>query len=84
MTVFVLPEFRSMAHSVSELDSLQVTLNDAIDTIRDELMDAGYPELSLLATEPHPLDEPTTLPSKRLFEAQTTAVGKLTASSSHP
>ncbi|KAF8515741.1 S-adenosyl-L-methionine-dependent methyltransferase [Gautieria morchelliformis] len=61
---------------VSELDSLQVTLNAAIDTIRMELRSAGYPELSTLATQPHPLDESSNLPSRKLFEAQTTAVGK--------
>jgi hypothetical protein len=62
--------------ALSELDSLQVTLNAAIDTIRVELRSAGYPELSTLATQPHPLDETSNLPSRRLFEAQTTAVGK--------
>lgn len=59
----------------SELDSLQATLNVAIDTVRDELSRGGYPELSSLAIEPHPLDNASHLPSRKLFEAQTTAVG---------
>ena len=59
-----------------ELDSLQATLNAAIDTIRHELSSGGYPDLSSLAIEPHPLDNASHMPSRKLFEAQTTAIGK--------
>lgn len=60
----------------SELDSLQATLNSAIDTIRQELSTAAYPDLSSLSIEPHPLDDPAQVPSRNLFEAQSTAIGE--------
>jgi hypothetical protein len=62
--------------SQSELDSLQNTLNAAINAFRHELTSGAYPDLSSLATEPHPLDDASHVPSRKLFEAQTTIVGK--------
>ncbi|KAJ3552858.1 hypothetical protein NM688_g3929 [Phlebia brevispora] len=53
-----------------ELDALQKTLNHAIDALREELVAADLPPLSLQATEPHPLDEYSYLPSPRLYEAR--------------
>ncbi|KAF5360053.1 hypothetical protein D9758_007602 [Tetrapyrgos nigripes] len=64
--------------SISELDSLQETLNSAIDTIREELKANKLPELSTLATEPHPYDSASTLPTPKFYQAQITAIAALT------
>jgi len=61
--------------SISELDSLQNTLNAALDTIREELKSNGLPELSTLSTTSHPFDEASTLPTPKFYQAQNTAIG---------
>ena len=58
-----------------ELDSLQQTLNHAINTFRQELISANLPLLSSQATERHPLDEYSYLASPRLYEARRLALG---------
>ncbi len=58
-----------------ELDSLQRTLNHAIDTFRKELIAANLPALSSQATEPHPLDDNNYLAPTRLYEARRLAIG---------
>lgn len=60
-----------------ELDSLQRTLNHAIDTFRQELIAANLPPLSLSATEPHPLDDCSFLAPPRLYEARRLALGMI-------
>ncbi|KAK7464327.1 hypothetical protein VKT23_006495 [Stygiomarasmius scandens] len=64
--------------SISELDSLQNTLNAALDTIREELKSNGLPELSTLSTTSHPFDEASTLPTPKFYQAQNTAIAALT------
>lgn len=58
-----------------ELNTLQRTLNYAIDTFRQELVAADLPLLSLQATERHPLDKYDYLPSPRLYEARRLILG---------
>ena len=65
-----------MASRFQELDSLQRTLNHAIDTFRQELIAADLPPLSLYSSEPHPLDDCTKLAPPRLYEARRLALGK--------
>ena len=60
-----------------ELDSLQKTLNHAIDTLRYELIAANLPPLSLQATEPHPLDDCSFPVPPRLYEARRLALGMI-------
>lgn len=59
----------------TELDSLQRTLNHAIDAFREELIKADLPPLTLEATEPHVLDNDAYLPSPRLYEARRLVLG---------
>ena len=49
-----------------ELDSLQQTLNVALNAFREELKAANLPPISLTSTERHPLDEYDYLASPRL------------------
>ncbi|PSR71610.1 hypothetical protein PHLCEN_2v12463 [Hermanssonia centrifuga] len=60
-----------------ELDSLQRTLNHAIDTFRKELIAANLPALSSQATEPHPLDDNNYLAPTRLYEARRLAIASI-------
>ncbi|KAF7789111.1 hypothetical protein EIP86_000046 [Pleurotus ostreatoroseus] len=60
-----------------ELDSLQKTLNHAIDTLRYELIAANLPPLSLQATEPHPLDDCSFPVPPRLYEARRLALASM-------
>ena len=59
----------------TELDSLQRTLNHAIDAFREELIKADLPPWTLEATEPHVLDNDAYLPSPRLYEARRLVLG---------
>ena len=71
-----LPPPLTMAKSrFEQLDSLQKTLNHAIDTLRYELTAANLPPLSLQATEPHPLDDCSFPVPPRLYEARRLALG---------
>ncbi|OBZ69448.1 O-methyltransferase 7 [Grifola frondosa] len=58
----------------SELDTLQVLMNTSIDAIRQELAAGGLPSLSSRTAERHPMDDPSFLPSPRLFEARRLAI----------
>ncbi len=60
---------------LDELDSLQHTLNHAIDTLRYKLKAANLPPFSLQATEPHPLDDCSFVVPPRLYEARRLALG---------
>ncbi|THU98240.1 S-adenosyl-L-methionine-dependent methyltransferase, partial [Dendrothele bispora CBS 962.96] len=62
---------------MSELDSLQNTLNHAIDAIREEIAAGGFPELSTLSTEAHPFDQPSPLPSAKFCDARKNALATL-------
>ncbi|KAJ3558584.1 hypothetical protein NM688_g838 [Phlebia brevispora] len=62
---------------VSELDSLQRTFNHAIDTLRQELIAANLPPLSLEATEPHPMDDCHFAVPPRLYEARRLALASM-------
>jgi len=62
--------------SISELESLQTSLNTSINALKAELEAQKLPELSLRSQVPHPLDEASFLPSPALYEARRTAVGK--------
>ncbi|PPQ79396.1 hypothetical protein CVT25_002666 [Psilocybe cyanescens] len=63
--------------SLSELSSLQKTLNAAIDTFKAELAAQNLPELSLNTSQPHPIDELTFLPTPAMFEARRVALASL-------
>jgi hypothetical protein len=63
-----------MAHA--ELDHLQVCLNFALDTLRNEMNNSHLPPLSQQSSVEHPLDDSTKyLPSPRLFEARRLSLG---------
>ncbi|KAK0194556.1 S-adenosyl-L-methionine-dependent methyltransferase [Armillaria mellea] len=59
---------------MSELDTLQISLNRALDAFREELTNENLPQLSTFSIEPHPLDAPGFLPSPRLYEARRLAL----------
>ncbi|KAI0260753.1 S-adenosyl-L-methionine-dependent methyltransferase [Gloeopeniophorella convolvens] len=62
---------------LSELDSLQASINEALNAIRDEIRQNKLPELSNHASERHPLDEPTFVCSPRLYEARRLALASI-------
>ncbi|KAF9469787.1 S-adenosyl-L-methionine-dependent methyltransferase [Collybia nuda] len=63
--------------SISELTSLQQTLNDAIDAFKAELAAQNLPELSLNTSKPHPIDDIAYLPTPAMHEARRTALASL-------
>ena len=63
--------------SVSELTSLQQTLNTAIDTFKAELAAQGLSEPSLYTSKSHPIDEVTYLPTPAMHEARRTALASI-------
>ncbi|KIJ40882.1 hypothetical protein M422DRAFT_75679 [Sphaerobolus stellatus SS14] len=62
--------------TLSELDILQQHLNNAIDTIRDEIKRNNLPPLSNYSTEPHPMDDASIALPPRLYEARRLLMGK--------
>lgn len=60
---------------LDELDYLQSTIVDALDTIRLEIKANNLPHLSHLATTPHPLDSDSFVCPPRLYEARRLALG---------
>ena len=66
--------------SISELTSLQKTLNAAIDTFKAELAAQNLTEPSLNSSKPHPIDEITYLPTPAMFEARRAALASLVSS----
>lgn len=66
--------------SLSELSSLQKTLNAAIDTFKAELAAQNLPELSLNTSKPHPIDDLAFLPTPAMFEARRVALASLVCS----
>jgi hypothetical protein len=67
--------------SISELTSLQNTLNVAIDTFKAELAAQNLTEPSLNTSKPHPIDEITYLPTPAMYEARRVALASLVCSS---
>jgi hypothetical protein len=63
--------------SISELTSLQNTLNVAIDTFKAELAAQNLTEPSLNTSKPHPIDEITYLPTPAMYEARRVALASL-------
>ncbi|KAF8167337.1 S-adenosyl-L-methionine-dependent methyltransferase [Crassisporium funariophilum] len=63
--------------SLSEISSLQKTLNAAIDTFKAELAAQNLSEPSLNTSKPHPIDEMTYLPTPAMYEARRTALASL-------
>ncbi|KAF5352817.1 hypothetical protein D9756_006140 [Leucocoprinus leucothites] len=62
---------------MSELFSLQTTLNEALDAFRAEIAAQNLPEPSLQTSESHPMDHITYLPSPVMFEARRAALACL-------
>lgn len=67
--------------SISELTSLQKTLNAAIDTFKAELAAQNLTEPSLNTSKPHPIDEINYLPTPAMYEARRSALASLVRSS---
>ncbi|KAJ8093850.1 hypothetical protein PM082_009714 [Marasmius tenuissimus] len=63
--------------SLSELTSLQQTLNEAIDVYKSELAAQNIPEPSLNTSKPHPTDDTAYLPTPAMFEARRTALASM-------
>ena len=63
--------------SISELTSLQKTLNAAIDTFKAELAAQNLTEPSLNTSKLHPIDEITYLPTPAMYEARRAALASL-------
>lgn len=63
--------------AVSELTSLQKTLNAAIDTFKAEIAAQNLPEPSLHTSKRHPIDEITYLPTPAMYEARRVALASL-------
>ncbi|KAG9225020.1 hypothetical protein CCMSSC00406_0001829 [Pleurotus cornucopiae] len=63
--------------TISELTSLQNTLNAAIDTFKAELAAQKLPEPSLTTSKPHPIDDITYLPTPAMYEARRAALASL-------
>jgi len=63
--------------SLSEITSLQNTLNSAIDAFKAELAAQNLLEPSLNTSKPHPIDEITYVPTPVMYEARRVAVASL-------
>lgn len=63
--------------SLSEISSLQDTLNAALDVFKAELSAQNLSEPSLNTSKPHPTDAITFLPTPAMFEARRTALASL-------
>lgn len=66
--------------SVSEITSLQNTLNGALDAYKAELAAQNLPEPSLNTSKLHPIDDMTYLPTPAMYEARRVAVASLVRS----
>ncbi|KAJ3517879.1 hypothetical protein NLJ89_g240 [Agrocybe chaxingu] len=63
--------------SVSEITSLQKTLNAALDAFKAELTAQNLPEPSLSTSKAHPIDEITYLPTPAMYEARRAVLASL-------
>ncbi|KAF8078981.1 S-adenosyl-L-methionine-dependent methyltransferase [Lyophyllum atratum] len=66
--------------SLSEITSLQNTLNSALDIFKAELAAQNVLEPSLNTSKAHPIDDIAYLPTPAMFEARRTALASLTVS----
>ena len=66
--------------SISELTSLQQTLNAAIDAFKAELAAQNLPEPSLNTSKSHPIDDIAYLPTPAMYEARRAALASLVCS----
>jgi len=66
--------------SISELTSLQQTLNAAIDAFKAELAAQNLPEPSLNTSKSHPIDDIVYLPTPAMYEARRAALASLVCS----
>lgn len=63
--------------SLSEITSLQNTLNSALDAFKAELAAQNLSEPSLNTSKPHPTDAITFLPTPAMYEARRAALASL-------
>ncbi|CAL1708743.1 unnamed protein product [Somion occarium] len=63
--------------SISQIESLQASLNAALDALRDEMKRLSLPELSSTNPHRHSMDEPGFVCSPRLYEARRLAIAAL-------
>lgn len=63
--------------STSEISSLLETLTASIEVFKAELVRQQLPEPSLRTSKPHPIDDPSYIPSPAMYEARRLAVGSL-------
>jgi hypothetical protein len=63
-------------NSFAELDSLQNTLNIALDAYREQLQSASLPAPTTLQGTPHVLDGSYAPGTAKIYRARKTALGK--------
>lgn len=63
--------------SLSEITSLQNTLNDALNIYKAEIAAQNLPEPSLNTSKLNPMDEMAYLPTPAMFEARRVALASL-------
>ncbi|KAH8830153.1 S-adenosyl-L-methionine-dependent methyltransferase [Flagelloscypha sp. PMI_526] len=63
--------------TLSEITSLQATLNDAIEVFKAELAAQNLSEPSLLSSKPHPIDDITYIPTGPMHEARRVALASM-------
>ena len=63
--------------TISQISSLQLTLNTAINAFKAELAAQNLSEPSLTNSQPHPLDDLTYLPSPAMYEARRAALATM-------
>lgn len=68
--------------TLSEITSLQQTLNDAINAFKVELAGQHLPEPSLNTSKPHPIDDISYLPTPAMYEARRAALASLVGTGS--
>jgi len=69
---------------VSEIFSLQTTLNEALDAFRAEIVAQNLTEPSLNTSMPHLTDHPAYVPTPVMFEARRAALACLVCDIIHP
>jgi len=70
--------------SVSEILSLQTTLNEALNAFRAELVAQNLTEPSLNTSKPRLIDHPAYVPTPVMFEARRAALACLVCDITHP
>jgi hypothetical protein len=75
--LYLLPFSPMALPTVSQLTSLQRTLNEAIDAFKAELEAQDLPEPSLTTSAPHPTDDITFIPTPAMYEARRVALAAM-------